>query len=104
MPAHRHHPEAFKREVCLQIRSGLIGRREAQRRYRLSDNLLQTWLSRYDAGPSALAPAPVDVHADCEARIALLERKIGQLTMAIASSQAPDVQPVSAPASIPASP
>jgi transposase len=86
MPNHRRHPEAFKREVCHQIRSGLIGRREAQRCYSLSDNLLQTWLSRYDAAREAVdlvRSAGPATHTLCEARIALLERKIGQLTVAL---------------------
>ena len=86
MPGQRHHPDAFKREVCHQIRSGLIGRREAQRRYALSDNLLQIWLARYDGArprPKASTHFDRSLHAACERRIALLERKVGQLTLAL---------------------
>jgi transposase len=84
----RRHTNEFKLQLCRDIRSGAIGRREAQRTYRISDNLIHTWLGMYDANrlesPPASTPAPTDgVHAPCEAKIAELERKVGQLTMAL---------------------
>lgn len=84
MQRRRHAPE-FKRKVCAEIRSGALGRREAQRLYGLSDNLIHAWLAHYDADGLG-APQPGDdaaLHAACEARIADLERKVGQLTMAL---------------------
>jgi transposase len=85
----RSHSAEFKQKVCGEIRSGQLGRREAQRTYRLSDNLLQTWLARFDAEPKmqraralcgAARPAKRSEYKD---RIASLERKVGELTMAL---------------------
>ena len=36
---HRGHPAQFKLQVCQEIRSGALGRKEAQRKYTLSANL-----------------------------------------------------------------
>jgi mannose-6-phosphate isomerase-like protein (cupin superfamily) len=44
----RRHTAEFKAELCRSIRAGTIGRREAQKRYSLSDNLIHLWLARYD--------------------------------------------------------
>ena len=81
--ARRHHSEEFRRSVCGRIRSGEIGRREAQRLYRLSDNLLHRWLRIFDEAGQGLATGSADDHADCRRRIEMLERKVGQLTMAL---------------------
>jgi transposase len=105
---HRRHSSEFKRQVCLEIRSGALGRREAQRMYQLSDNLLQRWLGQFDVGilgddVLVLPPPPVEsdaAHAECLAQIAALQRKVGQLTMALnahraqaGSATSPDVAP-----------
>ncbi len=82
-PLRRRHSEAFKRDVCTRIRAGEIGRREAQRLYALSDNLLHRWLRSFDDERPDREPVPADVHATCARRIELLERKVGQLTMAL---------------------
>jgi transposase-like protein len=88
---HRRHSAEFKRQVCTEIRSGALGRREAQRKYRISDNLLQLWLAQYDADALAsvrgASGGDGSAHAACEARIAALERKIGQLLMALEQSE-----------------
>ena len=83
-PARRHDAE-FKLQLCRDIRSGAIGRREAQRLYRLSDNLIHRWLAQYDAKErqAPAPPPPASSHAEYEAKIAVLERKVGQLTMAL---------------------
>lgn len=82
---HRRHSAPFKLKVCREIRSGQLGRREAQRTYGLSDNLIQTWLANYDALSAATAAEPAlnvaSLHDACEARIAQLERKVGQLVI-----------------------
>lgn len=87
---HRRHSAEFKLQVCNEIRSGALGRRAAQRKYRISDNLLQLWLAQFDADAHASAPpvpaVEATVHAACEERIAALERKIGQLLMALERS------------------
>jgi transposase-like protein len=48
-PYRRHAPE-FKIQPCQDIRSGAIGRRDAARKYTLSTNLIQLWLTQYDRG------------------------------------------------------
>lgn len=80
---YRRHSTEFKLQVCSEIRSGHLGRRDAQRKYKLSDNLIQQWLAKFDLqAPQRRAVEP-DPLRDCHARVAALERKIGQLTMAL---------------------
>ena len=87
--ARRIHSAEFKQKVCGEIRSGQLGRREAQRTYRLSDNLLQTWLARFDAESKTRRARAVSGTAQASKRssyenlIAILERKVGELTMAL---------------------
>jgi hypothetical protein len=52
---YRRHSLQFKLQVCSDIRSGKLGRREAQRAWRLSPKLLQVWLGRYDRGELGLS-------------------------------------------------
>lgn len=68
-------------QVCSDIRHGSIGRREAQKRYRLLANLIQHRLTQYDQGGLAVDEADADTIAEYEAKIAALERKVGQLAM-----------------------
>ncbi len=42
-PYRRHSPQ-FKIQICSDIRSGKIGRREALKTHNLSANLMQMWL------------------------------------------------------------
>lgn len=79
--SYRSHSLQFKLQLCTDIRSGKIGRREAQREYRMSANLVQLWLTRYDRGELDAEEAAAATVAEYEARIAALERKVGQLTM-----------------------
>jgi hypothetical protein len=60
-----------------------MGRREAQRTYKLSANLIQTWLAQYDVGEMTVADIESSMINEYEAKIAALERKVGQLTMEI---------------------
>lgn len=78
---YRSHSPQFKVQLCTDIRSGKIGRREAQREYRISANLVQFWLTQYDRGELDAEEAAAATVAEYEARIAALERKVGQLTM-----------------------
>jgi transposase-like protein len=80
-PPYRQHSPEFKLQVCREIRAGETTRLDAQRKYRLSGNLIQTWLTRFDRGDLPMdGPDPVLV-TEYEAKIAALERKVGQLTM-----------------------
>jgi transposase-like protein len=80
-PPYRRHSPEFKLQVCRELRSGELRRKDAQVKYSLSAALIHTWLTKYDRGDpdiQGLDPAAV---AEYEARIAALERKVGQLTM-----------------------
>lgn len=59
----------------------MIGRRDAQRKYTISANLIELWLTQFDRGELTNEEAEASVIAEYEARIAALERKVGQLTM-----------------------
>jgi len=59
----------------------VIGRRDAQRTYCVSANLIQLWLTQFDRGELNDEEAEASVIAEYEAHIAALERKVGQLTM-----------------------
>ena len=56
-------------------------RRDAQRSHNISANLIQLWLTQFDRGDLTDEEAEASVIAEYEARIAALERKVGQLTM-----------------------
>lgn len=83
----RRHTEEFKQKVCADIRSGTIGRREASRLYRLSDNLIHSWLARFEGGARVYSVSgpqtSLTMQKQFEDKIAFLERKVGQLVMAI---------------------
>jgi transposase len=78
---YRRHSTPFKLQLCQDIRNGAIGRREAQKTYGVSANLIQLWLTQFDRGELNNEEAEASVIAEYEARIAALERKVGQLTM-----------------------
>jgi transposase-like protein len=79
-PYRRHSPQ-FKLQLCQDIRSGVFGRRDAQKKYRLSANLIQLWLTQYDRGELGHEEVEASVLVEYEAKVAALERKVGQLTM-----------------------
>lgn len=79
---YRNHTAAFKQQVCTEIRTGAMGRREAQQHYQLSDNLIHQWLRQYDQDVAAASAAVQrDIHAAYAEKIETLERKVGQLVM-----------------------
>lgn len=79
-PYRRHSPQ-FKLQLCNDIRAGAIGRKEAQRKYSLSANLVHLWLTQYDRGELDGEEVEATLVTEYEAKIAALERKVGQLTM-----------------------
>jgi transposase-like protein len=79
-PYRRHAPQ-FKLKLCQDIRSGALGRRDAQKKYSLSANPIQFWLTQFDRGELTGEEVEASVVIDYEAKIAALERKVGQLTM-----------------------
>ena len=48
-PYRRQAPQ-FELQLCQDIRSGELGRRDAQKKYSLSANLIQIWLRQFDNG------------------------------------------------------
>jgi len=78
---YRRHSQRFKMQLCTDIRDGKLGRREAQKTYLISANLIQLWLSQYDCGEFDQDEAAASTMAEYEAKIAALERKVCQLTM-----------------------
>lgn len=81
--SYRRHSAAFKLQVCSDIRSGKVGRLASQKLYEISANLIQHWLVQYDRGELQGEEVEAAQAADYEAKIAALERKVGQLTMEI---------------------
>lgn len=79
--SYRRHAPEFKIQLCHDIRSGAIGRRDAAKKHTLSTNLIQLWLTQYDRGELSSEEADASIISEYEAKIAALERKVGQLTM-----------------------
>ena len=71
----------FKLQLCQDIRAGVIGRRDAQRSHNILANLIQLWLTQFDHGELTGEEAEASGIAAYAARIATLERKVGQFTM-----------------------
>lgn len=78
---YRRHSTPFKLQLCQDIGNGVIGRRDAQRTYGVSANLIQLWLTQFDRGELNDEEAEAGAIAEHEAQIAALERKVGQPTM-----------------------
>lgn len=74
---YRRHSTPFKLQLCQDIRNGVIGRRDAQRTYGVSANLIQLWLTQFDRGDLNDEEAEASVIAEYEAHIGALERKVG---------------------------
>ena len=81
--SYRRHSPQFKLQLCHDIRDGRIGRREAQRTYRISANLIQLWLNQFGRGELDSEEVAASTIAEYEVKIAALERKVGQLTMEV---------------------
>jgi len=75
------HAAQFKLQLCQDIRSGELGRRDAQKKYSLSANLIEIWLTQFDNGELTGEEVEAWMVIGYEAKIAALERKVGQLTM-----------------------
>jgi len=93
---YRRHSTPFKLQLCQDIRNGVVGRREAQKTYGVSANLIQLWLTQFDRGELNNEEAEASVIAEYETRIAALERKVGQLTMELDLAKKTPRQPFEA--------
>src|SRR5260364_310182 len=87
---YRRHSPQFKLPLCADIRHGKIGRREAMRTYPISANRIQLWLSQYDRGELNAEEAAAITISEYEAKIAALERTVGQLMMEVGLLNPPD--------------
>src|SRR4051812_21804500 len=80
MARYRTYTVEFKRQVVEEHLGG-VSLNQLARRHDISRELLRTWVKKYEAGDLAGGrPATPDRRA-YEAKIAGLERKVGQLTM-----------------------
>jgi transposase len=73
----------FRVQLCSDIRSGVIARSEAQRKHRLSGQLMTLWLGQFDRGELSQEVAEPTLEDERELTIAALQRKVGELTMQI---------------------
>ena len=81
MARHRTYSLEFKRQVAQQYLSGEIALAALARQYDMCRSLIRTWLAKYEAGEFDDESVQGDLLARYEARIAELERKVGQLVM-----------------------
>jgi transposase-like protein len=81
MARYRTYTVEFKRQVVEEHLGGGTSLNQLARRHDLSRELLRIWVRKYEAGEFAGdGPTQADRRA-YEAKIASLERKVGQLTM-----------------------
>ncbi len=81
MARYRTYTIEFKRQVVEEHLNGGTSLNQLARRHDLSRELPRSWVRKYEAGAFAGdGPAKADRRA-YEAKIAGLERKVGQLTM-----------------------
>jgi|SRR5215213_713859 len=81
MARYRTHTIEFKRRLVEEHLSGGAGLSELARRHDISRELLRTWVRKHEAGEFAGDGPPKADRRAYEAKLAGLERKVGQLTM-----------------------
>ena len=82
MPRHRRHSIEFKRQVVAEYLAGELAH-VLGRRHDLSRNLIRIWVEKAGAGQLDQDVAAADLLGAYEARIAALERLVGQQTLEI---------------------
>ena len=80
MARYRTYTIEFKRRVAEEHLGG-VSLNELARRHDISRELLRTWVRKHEAGEFAGDGPPKADRRAYEAKIAGLERKVGQLTM-----------------------
>ena len=78
---HRSYSLEFKCQVAQQYLSGEISLSRLARQHDICRSLIRIWVAKYEAGEFDDEPVQGDVLVRYEARIAELERKVGQLVM-----------------------
>ncbi len=81
MARYRSYSLEFKRQVAQQYLSGEIPLARLARQHDISRNLIRVWITKYEAGEFDDEQVQGDLLARYEAKIADLERKVGQLVM-----------------------
>jgi transposase len=81
MARYRTYTIEFKRQLVEEHLSGGAGLSELARHHDLSRELLRTWVKKHEAGELAGGRPVTPDRRAYEAKIAGLERKVGQLTM-----------------------
>ena len=80
MARYRTYTVEFKRQLVEEHLGG-VSLTELARRHDISRELLRTWVKKYEAGDLAGGRPTTPDRRAYEAKIAGLERKVGQLTM-----------------------
>ncbi|MCY3771749.1 MAG: transposase [Gemmatimonadetes bacterium] len=78
---HRSYSLEFKRQVAQQYLTGEIPLARLAREHDISRNLIRVWIAKYEAGELDDEQVQGEWLAQYQARIAELERKVGQLVM-----------------------
>ena len=81
MARYRTHTVEFKRRLVEEHFGSGVGLSKLARRHDISRELLRTWVRKHEAGELAGGRPVTPDRRACEAKIAGLERKVGQLTM-----------------------
>ena len=78
---YRRHSVELKRHVVQEYLSGEEGLHGLAKRHDLCRNLIRVWIEKYEAGAFDVDQEAASSLRDYQAKIAALERKVGQLTM-----------------------
>ena len=81
MARYRSYSLDFKRQVAESYLSGEGTYHGLARQHDISRNLIRLWVAKYEAGEFDDEQVSADILSQYEARVAELERKVGQLTM-----------------------
>lgn len=78
---HRRHSTAFKLELIRAYLNGEGGYKTIAKKHDISHALLMLWVEKYRAGELTEEVEDAEKVREYEAKIAALERKVGQLVM-----------------------
>jgi transposase-like protein len=78
---HRRHSVEFKRQVVQEYLYGEESLHGLAKRHDVCRNLIRVWIEKYEAGAFDEDQEAASLLQDYQAKIAALERKVGQLTM-----------------------
>ena len=81
MARYRSFSIEFKRQIVREYLAGEVSLHGLAKRHRIARNLIRLWLTKYEAGEFNEEAAMAASVEEYEARIAALERKVGQLAM-----------------------